>query len=442
MARPKIIPIRDTLSSLFGQTYLRQLARETGTVKRSRKIDPKDLFWTLVLGFDVGKGRSIAGLRRSYQKTTGQMLAPSSFYKRFTPELAKMLKIALAHALAVGIQVTRALQGPLAEFRDLVLADSTVVRLHDLLARRYPGTRTNQNLSALKLHTVIGVRGAGKHSVKITPERAQETRVLRVGPWVRGHLLVFDLGFFRYHLFSCISRNEGYFLSRLKAGVKPTIVKVNRAHRGHTVELIGRKLPEVIGKLKREVLDVMVQVDFDRRGYRGTVSRGRQILRVVGIRDESTQRYHLYMTNVPVEKLAAEDIGSVYAARWMVELLFRELKTYYRMDDLPSSKAHVVEALLYASVITMVASKRILHAVRRKLKDSADRVRDQRWAAVFQAISQEILLLMTRAPRETGLIARLSSETILREAVDPNAKRIGLLQEVETQTHRYARKAA
>lgn len=37
-----------------------------------------------------------------------------------------------------------------------------------------------------------------------------------VGPWVRDHLLMFDLGYFRYQLFACIGRNGGHFLPLLR----------------------------------------------------------------------------------------------------------------------------------------------------------------------------------------------------------------------------------
>lgn len=85
MARPKSIPIRETLSRMFSHGYLRGLAHETGAVVRERKVDVGDLFWTLVLGFALGKERSIAGLRRSFEKTSGLTLAPSRYTVPQTP---------------------------------------------------------------------------------------------------------------------------------------------------------------------------------------------------------------------------------------------------------------------------------------------------------------------------------------------------------------------
>ncbi len=60
----------------------------------------------------------------------------------------------------------------------------------------------------------------------------------------------------------------------------------------------------------------------------------------------SDSKHRLYITNVPRERLSPEDISRVYAASWEVELHFKELKSGYKLDQLPSSKQHVVEALI------------------------------------------------------------------------------------------------
>ena len=86
-------------------------------------------------------------------------------------------------------------------FRDVLVADATVVKVHRLLARGFPGTRKNSSPAAAKLHLVMSARGTGAHKVKVTGERANDHRTLQMGPWVEGRLLLFDLGYFRYQLF-------------------------------------------------------------------------------------------------------------------------------------------------------------------------------------------------------------------------------------------------
>jgi putative transposase len=437
MARTKAVPIREALRKLFPTAFLVALARSTGAVKRLRQVDPAALFWTVVLGFGAGKERTIAGLRRAYEKTTGGGIEESSFYDRFNAGFALMLKSAADHALKDLVGVGRRLRGPLDGFRDVVLTDSTVIRLYDLLARQFPACRTNHTKAALKAHTILSVSGAGKTSVKVTSERVHDGPVFQVGPWVRDHLLLFDLGYFRYQLFACITRNGGYFLTRLKANANPTITAMHRVHRGRAVPVVGEQLRDVGGRLLREVLDVEVDVRFKRRVYAGRERYDVQSLRVVGIRDSRTGEHHFYITNVPVERLAAEDIRATYALRWQIELLFKELKHHYRIDQMPSGNRHVVEALLYAAILTLIVSRRLLALVREALPHAADRIPVQRWAALLEALSGELLQIVTRPPRELAALLQRVSATLLHEAIDPHAHRPGLLPAIEARSHVY-----
>jgi IS4 transposase len=247
-------------------------------------------------------------------------------------------------------------------------------------------------------------------------------------------------GYFNYRLFASIRRNEGYFISRLKGKVDPVIVAEHRLHRGRAVALVGRKLREVVETIEREILDVEVEVEFARRKYGDKTSRDTQRLRVVGLKDEATGDYHLYVTNVPPERLTPQDIARTYAARWLVEHLFKILKSHYRLEDMPSAKQVIVEALLYTALLTAVVGDRLLDAVRRKL--ASVRIPMMRWATVLASQAQDILLLMVRPARETKLALRLVSTTLLAEAADPNVNRPNLLEAVETQQHKYRRKKA
>jgi putative transposase len=71
-----------------------------------------------------------------------------------------------------------------------------------------------------------------------------------------------DLGYFKYLLFDRIDRYGGYFVSRLKGNANPLIVGVNRKWRGNSVDVVGKKLRDILPRLKREILDVEVEVEF------------------------------------------------------------------------------------------------------------------------------------------------------------------------------------
>ncbi len=116
MARRQSIGIHRELAGLIPTRQLNFLARLSGLVQRRRKVDPMALFWTVVSGFGAGRERTLAGLRRAYQQSTG----------------------------------------------------ATLVKLHDLLKQCYPACRTNHARAAAKLHLVMSVKGKGSRSVKLT----------------------------------------------------------------------------------------------------------------------------------------------------------------------------------------------------------------------------------------------------------------------------------
>jgi putative transposase len=431
VARRQSIGIRQELTSLIPTRQLNRLARLSGLVRRRRKIDPMELFWTVVLGFGAGRARTLAGMRRAYQKSTGATLVPSAFYDRFTESLAVFMRRVVEELLEKLQETEAKFGGLLRSFRDVVVTDSTLVKLHDLLEKRFPACRTNHTKAAAKLHVVMSVRGQGPRTVKLTSGRQHDGPVFRVGRWVRDRLLMFDLGYFRYQLFDCIDRNGGYFISRLKENANPEITATLRQWRGRSVPLVGERLRDVIERLQRETLDVEVEVAFRRRAYGGRRSGARRCLRLVGVKNEDTGRYHLYVTNIPPERLTAEQVARVYAGRWQIELLFKEMKSHYRLEDLPSRKPHIVEALLYATLVTLVVSRRLLRVVRQALRDRRRVVPEGRWAAIFASVSAAILELMLAPARLAQATATRIERMLLHEAIDPNLARQTLLARVE-----------
>lgn len=431
MARLKSIGIRRQMASLISTQMLNVLAQYAGMTRRRRKVEPVGLFWTIVLGFATGRQRTLAGLRRSFQRSTGVRLVPSAFYDRFSEELARFFRLVVEELLNRVEASQLQLRGTLSSFRDVILTDSTLIRLHDLLEKRFPACRTNHTRASAKLHVVMSVMGHGLRSIKLTSGRQHDGPVFTTGRWVKDRLLLFDLGYYRYQLFDRIDRQGGYFICRLKDNANPLITAVLGSDAVGGVSLTGQRLQHVVNRLRRETLDMTIRVEFRRRAYYGLRSGAVREFRLVGVRDTATASYHLYVTNIPIQRLAATEVAAVYGARWQIELMFKELKSCYRLEDMPSRKPHVVETLLLASVVTMLASRRLLRAVRERLRSLKGQVPEGRWAELFAAVASQILdLILAPAPLARAM-ARWLEAMLLHEALDPNLSRQLLLRRVQ-----------
>ena len=174
-----------------------------------------------------------------------------------------------------------------------------------------------------------------------------------------------------------------------------------------------------------------------RRRYDGRVHRDTQRLRVVGLPNRETGQYHPYVTNVPPDGLPAEDINTMYSLRWQIDMLFKELKSDYWDEDMPSGKRVVVETLLYAAFLRMVVSRRLLALLRHRLSAMADRISAPRWAAVLLVVAHDLLATVLRPPRNVKTLRAKVQRGLLHENVDPNAVRHALLIAVEMRTHRH-----
>lgn len=424
--RTECTEVVDPLRRLFPKAWLEEAARASGWLKRRRKVAPADMFWSVVLGFGTGRSRSIAGVRRQFEQQARTTLVPSSFYDRFTPAFVTFLRAALDRAMEAVAEEARGLAEAAHLFKDVLAVDSTVLRLHDLLVRRFPGARTNHSPAAAKLHVVTSVLGRGPHSVKLTDGRTHDGKVRFIGAWVRDRLLLFDLGYYCFQAFSCIDRNGGFFITRLKDGANPIVVAVNRGTESEAVRP-GATLQGVLTSARRDVIDLQAELVLRRRRYAGRRSTAHQAFRVVAIHNAETSQYHVYVTNIPAEKLSAEQVAQAYHGRWAIELLFKELKSQYRLEDLPSRKAHVVEALILASVLTLLVSQRLMRELQRRLRGSlARRLRPLRWSRVLEAHSATLLALVLHPGRLTARASAAWLAALKREAIDPNASRQGL----------------
>lgn len=244
---PPATLLQDTLLELFPSEVLQRIAEETGFVRRHRKVDPVAFFWTITLEAGVYLQGSLEQLRFVYnQKAPKPLYSYASFYDRFTPELVEFLHQCVAYGLS---QLKSApgnrLSPKFARFEDVLIQDSTIVRLYASLAAIYPLVRTSVPSAGVKVATLVSVRANGPKRVELYPATTNERDTLKVGSWVKNSILLMDLGFYKHQAFARIEENGGFYLSRLHALVNPRLVRSLRVHRGAAIELEGKKWKDV-----------------------------------------------------------------------------------------------------------------------------------------------------------------------------------------------------
>jgi len=168
---------------------------------------------------------------------------------------------------------------------------------------------------------------------------------------------------------------------------------------GNSIDVKGKYISEILPKLKRQVLDVEVEVSFKKPNYNGK-SKTRtdtEQFRLVAVFNEDDEKYHVYLTNITKDVLEAEDVAKLYGARWDIELIFKELKSRYALDVVNTKNTQIIEAFIWISILTLLVSRRIYSLVRKyNPKDVGSRFTQLRWSTIFAENADKQLTLILR----------------------------------------------
>jgi len=424
----------------FPSEKLRERARATSLVERERKFDAVALFYTLSFGFAAGSDRSLqAFLERYVEMADCEELSYPSFHEWFEPTFVALLREILDDAIENLDTGRTDLNGRLERFRDVLIADATIVSLYQDAADVYAATDEEQ--AGLKLHLTESLSTGLPTRFRTTDAKTQERSQLPTGEWVAGSLILLDLGYYDFWLFDRIDANDGWFVSRVKDDANFEIVEELRTWRGNSIPLEGESLQDVLDDLQRQEIDVRITLSVERK--RGSCASTTRTFRLVGLRNEETEKYHLYLTNLDREAYSAPDIAQLYRARWEVELLFKELKSRFGLDEINSTDPYVIEALIIMAAISLLMSRvivdelRKLEAERREDEAAADADSPESASRLPRrccslAVERHAHLIQLYLMLELGYELPDLDELLLWASQNPNPHRQRLRRQVES----------
>ena len=148
-------------------------------------------------------------------------------------------------------------------------------------------------------------------------------------------------------------------------------------------------------------------------------------LRLVGVAHTSTN-IRWYLTTVPRYALSARQVVQAYRLRWLVELLFRELKQNADIGRAFTGDANAVQALTYGAMLAhvLVRSLRIQAALAREIP--LEQLRPLACLHVARAFAREIVdALATSTPAACKRALRIVADSIamLTREVTPSRSR-------------------
>ena len=418
--------LENTIRNIFPEMWLKKLAKNTDFIKRERKIKSDVIFWVLTLGFCVHNQRTIASLKRLYEIEANISISDSSWYDRFTPELVEFLHQCVIHGIEeLATEPGRKLNKKFKNFQDILIQDSSIVRLHSSLADKFPAARARKVAAGVKVGVMVSAVANGPKTVDLYSEKTAEIKTLKIGPWIKDRILLVDLGFYKTQMFARVEEYGGYFVSRIKKNMDPIIDSIEEGiPETEKGKFIGKHVRECIEQLQGESIDTIVKLKFKRRIYKGKQKKDVIRVRLIAVYNVEAKKYHIYITNIQKDVLDSEDIAKLYGVRWDIELLFKELKGEYKLDVLDTKNVQIIESLIWTSILTLIVSRRICSFVRNSIQGNKKRSQytQLRWSKVFGSNALNLLKIILK---NCGM--NLTFETLMSiyksQALDPHVNR-------------------
>ena len=338
----------------FTPAWVDELRALTGYNPRQRHGTAFRLMLTVVEGFLAGQTLTFTSLRAIFVRRFG-FIRPCPFQKRFKQEsAAAFFHEALKHFVdSVVRSAGLALSGPLGRFADVRLYDGTGQRVPPRGRHALPACTKGKAGTKWMMGYSIKT-GLLEHGL-CDAETASETPLWRklVPNFTPGVFYLFDLGFFERALFAQAKAAGAHVLMRLKSTAKVRVLSHAPANGGSGWSL-GQYL-QVVSKKRGTVFDL--DVSWGR-------GKDQVMLRLVGLAHKSNS-IRWYLTTVPRSMLTANQVIQSYRLRWLIELLFRELKQTADLGRSFTADANAVKALTYGAMLAhaLVRSLRIQAAL-------------------------------------------------------------------------------
>ena len=217
---------------------------------------------------------------------------------------------------------------PLAvDLNDTVYAlDSTTI---DLCLSLFPWAPFRETKAAIKLHTLLDLRGAIPAFIHISDGRYHDVNALDLLVPEPGAYYVMDRGYLDYARLHALHQAGSFFVTRARSNFK--FKRLNS-------QPVDRKSGLICDQTVRLVWF------YSKKGYPDRLRR-------IGLRDDEG-RYLVLLTNQM--ELPARTICDLYRQRWQVELFFKWIKQHLRIKRFFGNSENAVKTQIWTAVATYV----------------------------------------------------------------------------------------
>ena len=200
----------------------------------------------------------------------------------------------------------------------------------DLCLSVFPWARFRKTKAAIKLHTLLDLRGNIPSFIHITDGKVHDVNVLDILPIEPGSFYVMDRGYLDFKRLHAMHLNNAYFLIRAKSNTKFRRLYSSPVDRDSG--LICDQTIRLTGNLSWQ--------DYPEN------------LRRIKYIDSETGKRFVFLTNH--KSLPALTVAELYRYRWQVELFFKWIKQNLRIKTFYGTSENAVKTQIWIAVSVYV----------------------------------------------------------------------------------------
>lgn len=201
--------------------------------------------------------------------------------------------------------------------------DSTTI---DLCLSLFPWAEFRSTKSAVKMHTLIDLRGPIPTWVTITTGKVHDVRMLDQLPVEKDAIYAMDRGYIDYARLYRIHQQGAFFVVRAKDNLKCKRLYSNPKDKG-----AGVRADQII----------RLTLQKSKKGY------PEKLRRISFVDKERNKRLEFLTNNLEVP---AETIAAIYKQRWQVELFFKWIKQHLRIKSFIGTSVNAVKSQIWVAL--------------------------------------------------------------------------------------------
>jgi hypothetical protein len=201
--------------------------------------------------------------------------------------------------------------------------DSTTI---DLCMKLFPWAKFRRRKAAVKMHTLLDVRGSIPVQVEVTTGAVHDVNMLDALVFEAGAFYILDRGYVDYHRLYQIEAAKSFFITRTKANFA-----------------FQRLYSKSVNKSKGVRCDQIIHL----KGFYATRDYPAKLRRIKYYDAEHDCRL-IFLTNNFT--LSALTIAELYKQRWKVELFFKWLKQHLRIKAFYGTSPNAVNTQIWIAL--------------------------------------------------------------------------------------------